>query len=145
LDLSTQSLTALVISPASGVIQQLSIYFDQTYPHYGTRGGVPPSSDPLHVHPDPLMWKEDREAYARTAHIALISSFVTSILVGRIVLAEDAAPAQVIRLSAEATRIYQSPGGLSDVYAACERFALGLGFDPEEKIQAFRGAFPECQ
>jgi sugar (pentulose or hexulose) kinase len=42
----------------------------------------------------------------------------------------------------EATRIYQAPGGLIDVYAACEAFALGRGGDPEPLIQAFRKVFP---
>ena len=58
LDLSTQSLTAMVVSPESGVVRQLSIHFDQGYPGYGTHGGVPPSYDPLRVHVDPLMWVE---------------------------------------------------------------------------------------
>ncbi|TFG41544.1 MAG: hypothetical protein E4H48_05910 [Syntrophobacterales bacterium] len=52
-----------------------------------------------------------------------------------------AASAQVIYPSAEATRVYQSPGGLLDVYAACERFAIGRGPDPDAHIQTFRGAF----
>ena len=52
-----------------------------------------------------------------------------------------AASAQVIYPSAEATRVYQSSGGLLDVYAACERFAIGRGPDPDAHIHAFRGAF----
>jgi len=65
LDLSTQSLTALVDSPRSGVVRQLAINFDEFYPRYGTRGGVPPSPDPLRVHVDPLMWVEALEDVLR--------------------------------------------------------------------------------
>ncbi len=56
--MSTQSLTALVMAPHSGEVRQFSIGFDQTYPDYGTRGGVPPSEDPLQAHVNPLMWME---------------------------------------------------------------------------------------
>jgi xylulokinase len=65
LDLSTQSLTALVVSPRSGVVRQLAINFDESYPRYDTRGGVPPSPDPLRVHVDPLMWVEALEDVLR--------------------------------------------------------------------------------
>lgn len=58
LDLSTQSLTAAIISTTAGLVQQHSINFDRAYPGYGTRGGVPPSLDPLRVHVDPRMWLE---------------------------------------------------------------------------------------
>jgi xylulokinase len=58
LDLSTQSLTALLVSLASGVIRQFSINFDRAYPRYGTVGGVLPSPDPLRAHVDPMMWVE---------------------------------------------------------------------------------------
>ena len=58
LDLSTQSLTAVVIDPDSRFIKQFSKHFDQDYPRYGTHGGVPPSNDPLQVHVDPVMWME---------------------------------------------------------------------------------------
>jgi hypothetical protein len=56
---------------------------------------------------------------------------------------ESTASAHVIRPSVEATRVYQSPGGLLDVYAACEKFAIGQGPDPDAHIRAFRGAFME--
>jgi xylulokinase len=65
LDLSTQSLTALVVSPQFGVVRQLSINFDRAYPRYGTRGGVPPSPDPMQVHVDPMMWVEALEDLLR--------------------------------------------------------------------------------
>jgi len=58
LDLSTQSLTAVVIEPESRFITQFSKHFDQDYPRYGTRGGVPPTDDPLQAGVDPLMWVE---------------------------------------------------------------------------------------
>jgi xylulokinase len=54
---------------------------------------------------------------------------------------ESGASTHVIRPSAEATRVYRSPGGLLDVYAACEKFAIGQGPDPDALIRAFRGAF----
>jgi xylulokinase len=49
---------------------------------------------------------------------------------------------RVVKPSADASRRYHAPNGLLAVYEACERFALGAGPDPEEKIRAFRGAFP---
>ncbi len=58
LDLSTQSLTAVIIEPHAGGVRQFSINFDRAYPSYGTRGGVPPSDDPLQARVDPLMWME---------------------------------------------------------------------------------------
>jgi sugar (pentulose or hexulose) kinase len=61
LDLSTQSLTAVVISTEAGLVRQESINFDQAYPGYSTRGGVLPSADPLQAHADPRMWIEALE------------------------------------------------------------------------------------
>lgn len=58
LDLSTQSLTALLLSTRSGVVRQHSINFDHAYPWYGTRGGVMPDADPLRAHVNPAMWLE---------------------------------------------------------------------------------------
>lgn len=51
-DLSTQSLTAVVIDVIHGKIQQFSINFDSTYPAYRTQGGcsstqTPPWSTPI--------------------------------------------------------------------------------------------------
>jgi len=56
LDLSTQSLTAVIISTTAGLVRQFSINFDKSYPGYGTHDGVPASHDPLRVHVDPMMW-----------------------------------------------------------------------------------------
>ncbi len=56
LDLSTQSLTAVVIAPDSGEVRQLAVNFDRDYPRFGTCGGVLPGEDPLRAHVDPLMW-----------------------------------------------------------------------------------------
>lgn len=56
LDLSTQSLTAVLVEPESGRVRQFAINFDRAYPRYGTRGGVAPSEDPLLAHVDPRMW-----------------------------------------------------------------------------------------
>ncbi len=58
LDLSTQSLTAVVIDTATGDLQQTSINFDQAYPSYGTTGGVLIGEDPTRVRVDPGMWVE---------------------------------------------------------------------------------------
>lgn len=58
LDLSTQSLTAVVIEPRAGSVRQFAINFDRAYPSYGTRGGVPPSDHPLQARVDPRMWME---------------------------------------------------------------------------------------
>jgi sugar (pentulose or hexulose) kinase len=56
LDLSTQSLTAVLIDLSGEEIQQFSINFDETYPAYGTAGGVITGDDPTVVYADPRMW-----------------------------------------------------------------------------------------
>jgi sugar (pentulose or hexulose) kinase len=38
----------------------------------------------------------------------------------------------------EAVAVYRGEHGLLRVYEACEKFALGLGGDPEAKIRKFR-------
>ena len=58
LDLSTQSLTALLIDSDKKASQKHSINFDQALPHYQTRDGVPPGNDPTTALVDPLMWVE---------------------------------------------------------------------------------------
>ncbi len=58
LDLSTQSLTAVLIDVSSGDIRQSAVNFDETYPAYGTKGGVVVGDDPTHVYADPRMWME---------------------------------------------------------------------------------------
>jgi len=58
LDLSTQSITAVVINPSDGEVQELSINFDEAYPKYQTRGGVLVGEDPTVVFSDPRMWVE---------------------------------------------------------------------------------------
>jgi len=81
LDLSTQSLTAMVISLESGVVRQLSINFDQGYPRYGTRGGVPPAPDPLRVHVDPLMWVEALDDMLRLLQKEALTSRIAAVAV----------------------------------------------------------------
>ena len=81
LDLSTQSLTAIVISLESGVIRQLSINFDQGYPRYGTCGGVPPSPDLLRVHVDPLMWVEALDDMLRLLQEEALTSRIAAVAV----------------------------------------------------------------
>lgn len=58
LDLSTQSLTAVVIEPAGGDLHRHAIHFDSCYPSYQTTGGVMIGADPALVHADPRMWIE---------------------------------------------------------------------------------------
>ena len=56
LDLSTQSLTALIIEPATGDVQRHAIQFDSCYPSYQTTDGVIIGDDPRVAHVDPRMW-----------------------------------------------------------------------------------------
>ncbi|MEJ2282300.1 MAG: FGGY family carbohydrate kinase [Desulfobacterales bacterium] len=58
LDLSTQSLTAAVIEPATGDLQRHAISFDSCYPSYQTTGGVIIGDDPGVARVDPRMWIE---------------------------------------------------------------------------------------
>ena len=74
LDLSTQSLTAVVIDPLSKTLQQHAINFDSCYPAYQTTGGVISGDDPGVVHADPQMWLEaldDMLAWLKTKRLAL--------------------------------------------------------------------------
>jgi xylulokinase len=57
-DLSTQSLTALIICPVTGEILRYSLNFDSDLPHYETQGGVPPRKNVNEVLVNPLMWIE---------------------------------------------------------------------------------------
>jgi xylulokinase len=81
LDLSTQSLTAMVVSLESGVVRQLSINFDQGYPSHGTRGGVLPSPDPLRVHVDPLMWVKALDDMLRLLQKEALTSRIAAVAV----------------------------------------------------------------
>ena len=57
LDSSTQSLTAVLIDPASGEIHhQLSVNFGADLPHYGSPSGFIPGGENGEVHANPLMW-----------------------------------------------------------------------------------------
>jgi xylulokinase len=58
LDLSTQSLTAVVISLSSGVTHRFSISFDDAYPSFHTRGGVLLGESSSEVFADPRMWAQ---------------------------------------------------------------------------------------
>ena len=58
LDLSTQSLTVLIINSRTDMLQVFSIGFDESYPSYGTQNGFLINDDPGLVHVDPLMWVE---------------------------------------------------------------------------------------
>jgi len=59
LDSSTQSLTAVVIDPATSAITcQLSISFGKDLPHYHAPSGFIPGGTGGEVHANPLMWLE---------------------------------------------------------------------------------------
>jgi len=62
LDSSTQSLSAVAIEVAGDgpatVAFETSLDFDQTLPHYGTRYGVLPRTDPASAQSSPVMWAE---------------------------------------------------------------------------------------
>ncbi len=59
LDSSTQSLTAVIIDPASGKITcQLSVNFGTDLPQYGSPSGFIPGGADGEVHANPLMWLE---------------------------------------------------------------------------------------
>jgi xylulokinase len=58
LDLSTQSITAVVISVSGGVTHRFSISFDDAYPSFHTRGGVVLGESASEVFADPRMWAE---------------------------------------------------------------------------------------
>jgi xylulokinase len=59
LDSSTQSLSAVVIDyDRRKVVYNASLNFDEALPHYKTRNGVLPNTDPLVKHSPPLMWTE---------------------------------------------------------------------------------------
>ena len=62
LDSSTQSLSAVAIEVAgdgpANVAFETSLNFDQALPHYGTRYGVLPRTDPASAQSSPVMWAE---------------------------------------------------------------------------------------
>ena len=58
LDLSTQSLTAVLISLSGGVTHQFSIPFDEAYPSFQTRGGVRVGESSSEAFADPRMWAQ---------------------------------------------------------------------------------------
>jgi xylulokinase len=62
LDLSTQSLTAIVIEAggrgAKRVLFEHSLRFDHDFPQYKTHNGVLPRDDPLVARSSPLLWAE---------------------------------------------------------------------------------------
>ncbi len=59
LDCSTQSMSAIVLDFERGKICcEESVNFEKDLPHYGTRSGVLPHSDPRVKHAPPLMWVE---------------------------------------------------------------------------------------
>ncbi len=60
-DSSTQGLTGIVLEITGSerrVVFQRSLDFDRDFPHYGTRSGVLPHTDPLVATSSPLLWGE---------------------------------------------------------------------------------------
>lgn len=55
LDLSTQSLTALVISPSENQIIRYNLNFDRDLPQYNTQDGVPHQKNPNEALLNPLI------------------------------------------------------------------------------------------
>src|SRR5882724_8120779 len=70
LDSSTQSLSAVIIDfDLRKVIYERSLNFDRALPHYKTRNGVLPDSNPLVKHSDPRMWADALDLmFARMKH-----------------------------------------------------------------------------
>jgi xylulokinase len=57
IDSSTQSISALIIDPASGtVVADESVNFGKDLPQYGAPSGFIPGGDGGEVHSDPMMW-----------------------------------------------------------------------------------------
>jgi xylulokinase len=57
LDSSTQSLTAVLIDPASGkIVSQMSVNFGAEFPQYDSPNGFIPGGSVGEVHANPLMW-----------------------------------------------------------------------------------------
>ena len=61
LDLSTQSLTAIICGLRKKDTQRFSVIFDKQFPNYNTKGGVLQNKDPSIVHASPIMWMEALE------------------------------------------------------------------------------------
>lgn len=63
LDVSTQSLTAVMVDADAGrVVHECSLNFGSDLPHYGSPQGFLPSPDPLVRHADPRLWAAALEA-----------------------------------------------------------------------------------
>jgi xylulokinase len=96
LDLSTQSLTAVVIDPLNKALQQHAMNFDSLYPAYQTAGGVIIGDDPTVVHADPKMWVEALDDMLAWLNKKSLSSKISAIGVsaqqhGSVYLNQDAA------------------------------------------------------
>ena len=69
LDLSTQSLSAIVIDyDARRVVHECSLTFDKSLPQYGTRNGVLPNPDPSIKHSPPSMWADALDLIFQQMH-----------------------------------------------------------------------------
>jgi xylulokinase len=76
LDSSTQSLTAVLIDPASGeIVTQLSVNFGAELPQYGAPSGFIPGGANGEVHADPRMWLDALDLlFSRLAAAADLST-----------------------------------------------------------------------
>jgi xylulokinase len=67
-DSSTQSLTGIVLEITAAtrrVAFQRSLNFDADFPHYGTRNGILPRTDPLVASSSPLLWAEALDRFMK--------------------------------------------------------------------------------
>jgi len=82
-DSSTQSLSALLIDPASGrVVHQKSVNFGADLPHFGSPSGFLPGGENGVVHADPRMWLEALdlllEGLAKETNLAAVKAIAGS-------------------------------------------------------------------
>ncbi|MCA1559943.1 MAG: carbohydrate kinase [Acidobacteria bacterium] len=82
-DASTQGLTVTAIEtdPQRRILFSRTLNYDEALPHYGTRHGVLPQSDPLVAYSPPLMWAEalDRMMAALAAEESLDLSRIAAV------------------------------------------------------------------
>ncbi|MEJ2727493.1 MAG: FGGY family carbohydrate kinase [Deltaproteobacteria bacterium] len=152
LDLSTQSLTAVVIDPLNKTLQKHAINFDSSYPDYQTSGGVISGDAPGEVHADPQMWLEaldDMLAWLKQKKLApKISGIgVSAQQHGSVYLNQDAAAAfsnldPSLSLPAQSRKIFARPTCPvwmdSSTHNQCWEITAALGGDG--KVAALTGS-----
>ena len=113
LDLSTQSLTAVVVDISNGDIQQAALNFEVR-----DRAALGAALRAAHCHLNNQgiseCWKE------------LMDPFIQEKIV------------DIVQPDKGAVEIYHGVSGLLKIYSVCERYALGSDEDPEKRITQFR-------